>query len=110
MAVRNAADAPLTLYVDNATLHRESFSYTVTACTKDAKEVLITQGSCTAEKNATRALCTLPTADEAQLLVIEWSVNGKTHTNHAFPAFGDFEAMRSLLKIYAQKIGLQSIL
>ncbi|MBE6589562.1 MAG: hypothetical protein E7643_05225 [Ruminococcaceae bacterium] len=106
MAVRETENAPLRLFAANDTLATKNFSYTISAYGTDGEECLIAQGKATAEKNTLLPLGELP-SDVKNMLLLEWSENGRTYYNHAFPTFSDFDTMKALLHILCKKCSIE---
>ena len=108
MAVQAAANAPFELFVANSTLDSKELTYKVRAYRANGEEMSLACGIFSAPKNSITGLGSLERLEKGTLLLLEWTSDGVTSFNHAFPSFADYDTMKTLLKLYASKTNLQN--
>lgn len=105
MAVRKEIGGSLALYAANDTLVSHTASYSVYAYNSCCEKRMIAKGVCSQEKNSTGFIENIDENVEGELLIIRWSENGKTYTNHAFTKTAPFDVMRRWVEIIGRECG-----
>ena len=82
MIVRYELDGEIALYAANDTLTNHKGSYRVIAVAPNGDERVIALGEYNEPKNGARLIQRIPENDSSELLIIEWTENGKTSYNH----------------------------
>ena len=108
IALPTETDSPLELFVANGSLASKKVSYKVSAYRASGEEESLASGTMTAEKSSVTSLGTLPSLEKGTLVLMEYSFDGVTLFNHAFPSFADYPTMKELLSLYARKTNLQN--
>ena len=75
-------DEPATLYAANDTLSQQCGDYRITAYDENGEASPYAVGKFCVDANSADPIMQLPNEATRRLLVIEWTVDGKTHRNH----------------------------
>ena len=103
MAVRKELDGELVLYAANDTLKEMTASYTIIAYDEAGDGKKIASGICNQGQNSVSEVCPIAVGDTPQLLVIQWTVDGKEYMNHAFTANASYETMERWVRIIGRE-------
>ena len=105
-AISKEVGGDLRLYVANDTLYTKKAEYTVTAYDKYLNKKQIAKGIWAQDKNSATEIQKLAPSEDAELWIIEWTVDGKVYKNHAFSKkYADYDTMRKWVKIIGEECG-----
>ena len=109
MAVRKGKDENLMLYASNGTLKDIKAEYTITAYDEalNAREVM--SGTLEQAKNSSSSITEIAESEKSELLIIKWSIDGKSYANHAFTGKASLEKTKKWIEIIEKECGFKTL-